>query len=191
MFENQEEPTKGIIRVRILNGYRVIYMPEHPKAMTNENWKGFVYEHIVVAEESMGRKLYDDEVVHHLDGDRSNNRKENLLVLTNKMHGRLHSWLDNGGMYKETSHVQGVNSGKSKATRTQMIFCKVCQKTLQGKETTYCSNKCQGLDSRKVVRPTREQLQEDIKSMSWLAIGRKYGVSDNAVRKWARSFGLL
>jgi len=27
--------------------------------------------------------------------------------------------------------------------------------------------------------------------MSWVAIASKYGVSDNAVRKWARSYGLL
>jgi uncharacterized protein YjcR len=28
----------------------------------------------------------------------------------------------------------------------------------------------------------------DVQSMSLLAIGRKYGVSDNAVRKWIRAY---
>jgi len=37
-----------------------------------------------------------------------------------------------------------------------------------------------------VPRPTYEQLKEDLAHMSWLAVGRKYGVSDNAVRKWIR-----
>ena len=32
---------------------------------------------------------------------------------------------------------------------------------------------------------------EDIKIFSWCAIGRKYGVSDNAVRKWARSYDII
>jgi transposase-like protein len=41
-------------------------------------------------------------------------------------------------------------------------------------------------ESRKVPRPTYEQLKEDLSHMSWLAVGRKYGVSDNAVRKWMR-----
>jgi hypothetical protein len=40
--------------------------------------------------------------------------------------------------------------------------------------------------TRNVPRPTYEQLQQDLSHMSWLAVGRKYGVSDNAVRKWLR-----
>lgn len=42
------------------------------------------------------------------------------------------------------------------------------------------------LETRKVPRPTYEQLKVDLSHMSWLAVGRKYGVSDNAVRKWMR-----
>jgi transposase-like protein len=37
-----------------------------------------------------------------------------------------------------------------------------------------------------VPRPTFEELREDLSHMSWLAVGREYGVSDNAVRKWIR-----
>ena len=38
--------------------------------------------------------------------------------------------------------------------------------------------------SRKVARPPYEQLLEEIEATSYLAVGRRYGVSDNAVRKW-------
>jgi hypothetical protein len=41
-------------------------------------------------------------------------------------------------------------------------------------------------ERRKVDRPSYEQLMADVQSMSFLAVGRKYGVSDNAVRKWIR-----
>jgi len=41
-------------------------------------------------------------------------------------------------------------------------------------------------ERRKVERPAFEQLVADIASMSFVAVGRKYGVSDNAVRKWIR-----
>ena len=41
-------------------------------------------------------------------------------------------------------------------------------------------------ESRKVPRPTYEQLKQDLSHMSWVAVGPKYGVSDNAVRKWIR-----
>jgi hypothetical protein len=40
--------------------------------------------------------------------------------------------------------------------------------------------------ARKVARPPYEQLVEEIEATSYLAVGRKYGVSDNAVRKWVR-----
>ena len=41
-------------------------------------------------------------------------------------------------------------------------------------------------DQRKVERPPYEQLLAEIAETSFLAVGRKYGVSDNAVRKWLR-----
>jgi hypothetical protein len=62
----------------------------------------------------------------------------------------------------------------------------------------YCSQECWGRvavemyrgrehpNARRVPRPSYDQLMEDVKSMSMVAVGRKYGVSDNAVRKWIR-----
>ncbi|HUA50409.1 MAG TPA: hypothetical protein VMA77_34575 [Solirubrobacteraceae bacterium] len=41
-------------------------------------------------------------------------------------------------------------------------------------------------ERRQVERPSYEQLMADVSSMSFLAVGRKYGVSDNAIRKWIR-----
>ena len=43
-------------------------------------------------------------------------------------------------------------------------------------------------DSRKVDRPPYVQLRHEIEATSYLAVGRKYGVSDNAVRKWVRFY---
>ncbi|HEX3609046.1 MAG TPA: hypothetical protein VHU14_05180 [Solirubrobacterales bacterium] len=42
--------------------------------------------------------------------------------------------------------------------------------------------------ARKVERPPYEKLLEEIEATSYLAVGRKYGVSDNAVRKWVRFY---
>jgi transposase-like protein len=44
------------------------------------------------------------------------------------------------------------------------------------------------LSARKVERPPYEQLLEEIEATSYSAVGRKYGVSDNAVRKWVRFY---
>jgi hypothetical protein len=43
-------------------------------------------------------------------------------------------------------------------------------------------------DSRKVKRPPHPQLIEEVESTSYLAVARRYGVSDNAVRKWVRFY---
>jgi ferredoxin len=41
---------------------------------------------------------------------------------------------------------------------------------------------------RRVERPPYEQLMAEIEETSYLAVGRKHGVSDNAIRKWVRFY---
>lgn len=48
----------------------------HPRARTS----GYVFEHIVVMEEVLGRSLTSDESIHHRNGVRDDNRPENLEV---------------------------------------------------------------------------------------------------------------
>lgn len=43
---------------------------------------------------------------------------------------------------------------------------------------------------RKVNRPSKEKLEELIKNKPILQIGKQYGVTDNSVRKWAKSYGI-
>lgn len=64
-------------KARIYGGYRFIYAPKNPR--TNKD-TGYVSEHILVAEEKIGRFLKKEEVVHHLDKDKLNNDPENLVV---------------------------------------------------------------------------------------------------------------
>jgi uncharacterized protein YjcR len=47
---------------------------------------------------------------------------------------------------------------------------------------------CHQINSRKVERPSYEQLITDKQSMTMVDIGKKYGVSDNAVRKWIKKY---
>ena len=46
----------------------------------------------------------------------------------------------------------------------------------------YCFN----IKQRKVERPSLEQLKEDIENIGYSGTGRKYGVSDNSIRKWIK-----
>jgi hypothetical protein len=70
-------------------GYVLLKMPEHHRA----NKIGYVPEHVVVAEKTIGRPLARDEVVHHINHIRDDNRPENLQVMTDREHRSLHSKL--------------------------------------------------------------------------------------------------
>lgn len=181
-------------KVRVSNGYRLVYEPEHPKAMKGKDWGGYVYEHILVAEKMLGRPLRGEEVIHHLDLDKANNRVGNLLVLERSQHMKLHVWLDQGAPMTKVIGEQKflknrVNSGESKVAHN---VCVICGLTLQKKQKQYCSVKCMAEDiNKKSNKPPKEKLEELIANKtSLLQIGKKYGVSDNAVRKWFISYGI-
>jgi hypothetical protein len=61
-------------RTRHKAGYLMIRLPDHPRARSSS----YVFEHILVMEEILGRHLFPDEQVHHRNGVRDDNRPENL-----------------------------------------------------------------------------------------------------------------
>jgi hypothetical protein len=84
-FSGEKNPNwKGGVVYR--NGYRKIYVPQHPRA---ENGK-YVPEHILVMEKELGRYISLGEDVHHKNGDKQDNRIVNLLLLSRSDHSSLH-----------------------------------------------------------------------------------------------------
>lgn len=67
-------------------------------------------------------------------------------------------------------------------------FCKRCGKEIS-LYAQYCS-KCIHIQQRIVERPSREELKFLIKKYSFSEIGRKYNVSDNAIKKWCKNVNL-
>jgi len=71
-------------------GYILIKIPGHRGA----NAQGYVPEHRLVMEAKLGRGLNDDEVVHHINGIRDDNRPENLQLFPSEgEHQGLHNKL--------------------------------------------------------------------------------------------------
>ena len=62
-------------------------MPDHPYASKD----GYVMEHILIMENYIGRYITREEVVHHINKIRDDNRIENLKLMTFKEHAGMHS----------------------------------------------------------------------------------------------------
>lgn len=67
-------------------------------------------------------------------------------------------------------------------------YCEDC-----GKEITYGAticNSCRGKRQWVTTHPDRKILKQQIRTMNFCAIGRQYGVTDNTIRKWCKTFNL-
>lgn len=176
--------------------------------------------------------------VHHIDGDRTNNVQENLILLCPNCHSytsnyrskntkkeipdevfvqalkdntSIHKALKQlnlssaGGNYerayklirkynlehlkeKEKEEKEKKNTEK-KPKEKQKKYCERCGKEITSRALKYCEE-CAHYIQRKVERPSREILKKEIRNESFLAIGRKYGVTDNTIRKWCKAENL-
>ena len=72
---------------RYYDKYSALYVPDHP----HSNKAGYVMEHRLVMEKSVGRYLDLKEVVHHIDNDPTNNDINNLMLFkVDADHQRYH-----------------------------------------------------------------------------------------------------
>jgi hypothetical protein len=124
-------------------------------------------------------------ILDHINGVPDDNRLENLRIVCPNCAATL-----------------DTHCGRKNRRERPVRSCARCGREFTAKYSThrYCSQSCgsrwdrsrlRGVpcpQARKVERPPYEQLLAEIEATSYLAVGRKYGVSDNAVRKWVRFY---
>jgi len=133
----------------ISQGYVLIRRPGHPHA---DN-RGYVREHVLVAERTLGRPLATNEVAHHINGIRDDNRPENIQVMTRGAHHSHH----HQGVVKPVSVANLTRMTPELARRiwqttrqrTQRI-CEECGIAFYGTRKrqhahVYCSKRCGGI----------------------------------------------
>lgn len=162
-----------------INGYKYVYLPNHHRA----NSSGIVYEHIIVAEQILGRELKDDEVVHHIDGNRSNNDPSNLMV--------FQTLADHAAYHKGTKAVKDVDGTYYCPDKSMKgkIMCPICNNNLIYTSSIMCKQ-CR-INKNRENFPDKDKLLKEISSnKSMIQIGKDFGVTDNAVRRWCRFYNL-
>lgn len=111
--------------------YLYAKVPDHPKATK----KGYVLLHRVLKENELGRLLDDDEIVHHVNNDKKDNRAKNLVVMNGKEHNRLHS-------------TTGRTLEEYKCPECNTVFTNEPRQTKYSKQN-FCSRSCNGKYQRR------------------------------------------
>lgn len=112
--------------------------------------------------------------LEHKNGINNDNRIENLCLLCPNCHSQTDTF--SGRNKKHLQKFDTCHCGNKKQSKSKQCF--------------KCNNKSDKLSQRKVIWPTKDELQILISKHSFVQIGKMYGVSDNAVRKWCKTYEL-
>lgn len=170
-------------------GYKYAYEPKHKLA----NKSGKVYEHVYVMVEHIGRVLYPDECVHHIDRNRTNNTINNLLLLTNTQYTQLH-WLE-----KEYIPEGSIKSVKDLNEKLHLLnenyvekICPACQSLFDCHKNDiqqYCSRLCYCIGKRK-IDISKEELEKLVWEYPTTEVAKRLGISDVAVAKRCKKLNI-
>lgn len=165
-------------------GYVLEKCPLHPAATA----RGYVAQHRLVMEGVVGRLLAGTEIVHHLDGDKTNNSPENLqLLLSRAEHQRVHNRLN---MVPLDEH-QVSEALQGRTTREAALLLGVHPVTLRNRfdhllKKRQSPHKIDDSSLVEVLRP----LAED-PTVGWREAARRTGIAFDTARKICARNGIV
>jgi transposase len=157
IIRQEREKNRRVKKDRILSGagYWMIPIPEN--YMGKKYPCGYIYEHRYILEQKIGKYLTSNEIAHHINGNKLDNRSENLEVIIKQKHDSYHSQL------------KGKITIVLKCPECKKIFERSKRKTRMQNNTKYttCSSSCRGKFSRKIqlfgeTGETRKAIEENI-----------------------------
>lgn len=106
------------------------------------------------------------------------------IATEHNIHIRTMSRINQGQTHYNKELVYPLRSPKIR----EITYCCDCGVQIDYKATRCLS--CSYLASQTVQRPSREELKNLIRKTPFTRIGAQFGVSDNAIRKWCKAYGL-
>ena len=135
-------------------------------------------------------------VIDHINGIYNDNRIENLRMLCPNCNSQQPTFCGRIWGYKKDAkeRIKQRTIYREAKRVSKKRKCDYCRQEYiwNADKDKFCSQACYRLAERKVqCRPTMDELKIDLHNMSMVKIGAKYGVSDSAIRKWAKQYGIL
>ena len=129
--------------------------------------------------------------LHHLDGNHYNNSFDNLIILCSNCHAQLHGYnkATIKPKLKEKNPLPKKQPLHKKREKVE-YFCEKCGKKLKEKSKTGLCADCVKFSQRKVERPSREELINLISKLSYVEIGKQFGVCDKTIVKWCKFYNI-
>lgn len=113
----------------------------------------------------------------------------NLLLIQNKNYDELCAKIDSKNKNNIKTGKRSVSvRNNEKAMKRREKCCPSCGKMILG--TSELCVECAHKAQRKCERPTKDELLNLVLEYPMLQIGKMYGVRDNTIRKWCKSYGL-
>lgn len=145
-------------RKRTPKGYVVLCIKSHPFGDVRN---GYIFEHRVIMEMKLGRYLEPNEIVHHINGIKHDNRIENLELMEHGEHTKLH------------------HSGASRRNQTKEIMSEIAKKRFSNKE-----------NHPSYKRIEKERLLALLKENGPTKVARILGVSRKTIYNKIQEFNL-